>query len=248
MKLALVAVVGLALAGYANAGAYDITTGAGSLAPASTDIGNHCDDCTTGLVLPFNYTLFDNTYAGGISLLASSNGVLEFTGNNSSPGNTTLPNSAFGAAIFPFWADLRTDNGQGLCTGQCGIFTSVTGSVGSRIFNIEWVTNFFGNPSGASAVFEVQLFEGLKKFDIIYGSIAGSGISGTSGVQDQPGGVNPATQFSFDSAVLTPGLVVTYTYDIHPPIHTPEPTSASLLALGSGLLIAVKRLRNRVRG
>jgi hypothetical protein len=244
MKLALVAVAGLALASYANAGAYVISTGSGSVASATTDIGNHCDNCTTSLLLPFNYTFFGTLFGAGSSVLASSNGVLEFAGNNPTSSNTSLPTASISQAIFPFWTDLRTDNGQGACTA-CGIFTSTTGTVGSRIFNIEWVTNYFSAP-GTKATFEIQLFEGLQKFNVIYGSLLNSGSNGTSGVQDIGGG-NP-TQFSFDSPSLTNGLVVTYTFDLHPPLHTPEPTSASLLTLGGGLLFAAGRLRRRVRG
>src|SRR5205814_10247792 len=41
---------------------YDIAQIGGSIVPGTTDIGNHGDDVTTTIALPFDYTLYDQTY------------------------------------------------------------------------------------------------------------------------------------------------------------------------------------------
>jgi hypothetical protein len=239
MKFAWAAIVGLALASYASADSYDITTSAGAIVPGTVNTGNHCDNCTTALALPFTYSLFDIAYT---AIRVSSNGNIQFSGSNTSGANTALPNSSFGPTIFGFWDNLRTDNGQGACTGQCGIFTSISGAGPNEIFNIEWVTNYALAP-GSTAVFEVRLFQGIQKFQIIFGSTADMGLTATSGLQNYDG--SKFVQYSFDQNILTSGLVVTYLED---EAFVPEPASASLLVLGGGLLLAAGRLRKRVSG
>jgi hypothetical protein len=38
------------------------TTGTGTIVPGTNDIGNHCDNCTTTISLPFAVDLFGSTY------------------------------------------------------------------------------------------------------------------------------------------------------------------------------------------
>ena len=51
--------------------------------------------------------------------------------------------------VFPVWQDQRTDLGLSGCAsfpgGNCGVFTSVSGSAPNRIFNIEWRTVYFAD-------------------------------------------------------------------------------------------------------
>jgi hypothetical protein len=83
---------------------------------------------------------------------------------------------------LPYWDDQRTDSNHG-CAGfpgaTCGIFTSVTGSAPNRIFNIEWRTVYFANTAQA-ANYELRLYEGQPRFDVIYGQVA-LGNSGATG-------------------------------------------------------------------
>src|SRR5207253_6324097 len=46
-------------------------TPAATIAPGTTDTGNHCDDCTTNLTLPFAVSLYGASYTG---VNVSSNG------------------------------------------------------------------------------------------------------------------------------------------------------------------------------
>ena len=93
--------------------------------------------------------------------------------------------------------------------GNCGIFTSVTGTAPNRQFNIEWRAVHFADTT-APANFEVVFYENQSSFfDVFYGATSDSGLDETSGVQASSSG--PATTFSCGTATLTDGLKVTYT-------------------------------------
>ena len=66
--------------------------------------------------------------------------------------------------------------------GTCGIFTSVTGSAPNRIFNIEWRTVYFADPT-STANYELRLYEGQTHFDVVWGNVAFGNSSATAGVQ-----------------------------------------------------------------
>src|SRR5439155_6542812 len=76
-----------------------------SIVPGVTDTGNHCDDCTTAITLPFPFTVYGTPYS---SVNASSNGNLQFTTANVTYSNVALPAAGFGRALFPYWDDLYT--------------------------------------------------------------------------------------------------------------------------------------------
>ena len=176
-----------------------VTTGQG-ITPGTVNIGNSCDDCTTTIASPFPVSLtYDGTTYNNI--VVSSNGSMQFTGNDSSFGSSCpMPDNRFGRAILAFQDDLRTDN-----PGE-GIFTSVTGSAPNRVLNVEWRAHYFNH--GGSTNFEVRLFEGSPNFEIVYGNSNDSGAAASSGVQMT--GAGPFTQYSCNTAVLTPGTRVTY--------------------------------------
>ena len=78
--------------------------------------------------------------------------------------------------IFPYWDDQRTD-----VVGGTGIFTSISGTAPDRIFNIEWRTSYFTGTGGAN--YELRLYEGQTRFDVIYGTVDQGNTSATAGVQ-----------------------------------------------------------------
>ena len=65
------------------------------IVPGTTDIGNHCDDCTTVISLPFSLTLYDQTFT---SSHRSSNGI-------SPLGPTITPLAAFACPSLPLLPD-----------------------------------------------------------------------------------------------------------------------------------------------
>jgi hypothetical protein len=144
----------------------------GNIVPGTTDSGNHGDDQVTNIALPFSYTLYDQTFN---SINVSSNGNAQFTTTDTAFTNVCLPWTSHNYAVFPYWDDLRTD------TAGSGVFISVSGSAPNRIFNIEWRATYFSG--GGSANFEIRLYEGQSRFDVIYGTVSQGNTSATAGAQ-----------------------------------------------------------------
>jgi hypothetical protein len=161
---------------------YDIAQIGASIVPGTTDTGNHADDGTTPITLPFPYTIYDQTFT---SANVDSNGTFQFMSPLSIFSNTCLPDTSRTYIIFPYWDDLRTDTNSGCSVfpnGTCGIFTSISGTAPNRIFNIEYRAVYFAAPT-TTANFELRLYEGQSRFDVIYGTVANSNTSATAGVQ-----------------------------------------------------------------
>ena len=152
---------------------YAIAQIGGTIVPGTVDTGNHCDDCTTPITLPFPYTLHDQTFT---TANVDSNGTLQFVSASSIFSNSCLPDpSGRTYIIFPYWDDGYTIN------SGFGIFTSISGTAPNRIFNIEWRNQYF--PGTGTANYEVRLYEGQTRFDVIYGQLDNGNTSATAGVQ-----------------------------------------------------------------
>jgi len=131
-------------------------------------------------------------------------------------------------AILAYQGDLRTDQQAGcagFAGGNCGIFTSVTGTAPNRQFNVEWRVVDYADTT-APANFEVVFYENeLGFFDVFYGITSDNGSDETSGVQESV--VGPATTFSCGTATLNSGLKVTYTCSATTPTATPTATATA---------------------
>ena len=147
-------------------GQYAINQIGGSIVPGTMDIGNHGDDTVTTIALPFPYSFYDQTFT---SVNLSSNGNAQFMTNDTAFTNNCLPWTAHNYTIFPYWDDLY------LVNSGFGIFTSVSGTAPNRIFNIEWRAQYF--PGSGSAGFELRLYEGQCRFDVIYGTVSNGNTS-----------------------------------------------------------------------
>jgi len=161
---------------------YDIAQIGGSIVPGSTDSGNHGDDQVSTIAVPFSYSLYDQTFN---AVNVSSNGNAQFTTTDTAFTNQCLPWTTHDYTVFPYWDDQRTDANAGCAAfpgGTCGIFTSVTGSAPNRIFNIEWRTVYFNDPN-STANYELRLYEGQTRFDVVWGTVALGNSSATAGVQ-----------------------------------------------------------------
>jgi hypothetical protein len=183
---------------------YAFKSGIGQIVPGATDTGNHCDDCTTPITLPFPATFHGTTFT---TANVSSNGNIEFVSNAASQSNSMLPNSSFNWAIFPFWDDLLTN-----VAGK-GIFTSVQGFAPRRVFNIEWRTAQFNGPGTTN--FELRLFENSPNLEVIYGATTGT-FTGTIGLQRDTGSL--FTQVRNNTNVLPSGTRTTFAPGCCPPI------------------------------
>jgi hypothetical protein len=195
-------------------GQYNYATATGTIVAGTTNIGQSCDDCFTNISLPFAFTLYGQTYN---SANVISNGSLQFETTDASFTSECLPYPDFGPALVPHWDDLTTD-GTG-CIGGCGVFTSLSGTVPNRIFNIEWRTAYFSG--GGTANFEVRLYEGQSRFDIIFGTLSQGGIGATVGVQD---GATRFTQYSCGSGIPN-GLQLNWQISGCAPTASPSPTT-----------------------
>ena len=179
-------------------GNYIITPSSGAtIVPGNTDIGNHGDDVVTAVSLPFNYLFYGQFFAG---VNISANGNVQFLSDDAAYQNVCLPYGGFNYAIAPFWGDLRTDGAGG------GIFTSLSGVAPHRIFNIEWRANTFGG--GSLLNFELRLYEGKPRFDIVYGDLNGSGSTATVGAQKDTG--SSSSLFECKTGGLSAGLQLAY--------------------------------------
>ncbi|MSR65360.1 MAG: hypothetical protein EXS18_06225 [Verrucomicrobiae bacterium] len=178
---------------------YIITQASGaSIVPGNLDVIHNCDNCTATINLPFPYMLYGQSYS---RVAVSSNGNLQF-GNVSSIDlfNQCLPAADFGPTIFAHWEALFTgDIGE-------GIFTSTSGSAPNRVFNIEWRADYLFLFTTIN--FEVRLYEGQPRFDIIYGSVSDEGNNATVGVQNGDG--TAFTEFACVSGGLISGLRLTF--------------------------------------
>ena len=155
---------------------YTITVGAGSIVSGIADVGNHGDDVTTSIPLPFPVTFYNANF---LSAAVSSNGNLQFTGASGAFSNVCFPTAFLSNIIAPQWDDLRTD------AGGSGIFTRTTGATPNRVFHIEWRTTYF---SGAgTANFELRLHEGSSSFEFVYGAVGQNSASATIGCQKDTG-------------------------------------------------------------
>lgn len=178
-----------------------------------------------------------NFYGTGYTqVFISSNGMLTFGLPDASFTNQNFQTTDIGeAAVAPWWDDLFT--------GTDGVYYETDGVAGSRVMTIEYRnTGFFSG--GGIVTFEAQLFEnGVIRFNYLStqtGTGNASAASGTVGIRNTGAPLNnDFLQWSFNSPVIGSESSILFV----PGQAVPEP--ASLLLLGSGLALAISRLRRR---
>jgi Secretion system C-terminal sorting domain/Ig-like domain CHU_C associated len=125
------------------------------------------DNGSTTITLPINFTFCGTNYTAGSSSVAlDANGVMSL-GNNGASATQSTSNIGGNGFLMPLWADL-----YGICKN---VYYQTTGSVGSRIFTVEW-NNWSVCCSGSAAAltFQVKLYEGTNIIQFVYGSSSGS--------------------------------------------------------------------------
>jgi len=174
------------------------------------DSGNHCDDCSSTIALPFPVTFYGTQYT---SVNAGSNGWLDFVHGhvNGMYANTCLPTTQvdfgapalpFGPTIYAFWDDGYTAD---TASGQ-GIFTTLTGSSPNQVFAIEWRAQYCCSGGAPVNDYEVVFYEGQSFFDILYGTPMTDQGSATVGVQANGVAGASSTQYECNAAGPTSGL------------------------------------------
>lgn len=178
----------------------------GAIEPGTTLVPySRCDDCTVLLDLPFTFRLYDRVFTQAI---AGDNGTLGFLGNPNDINNSCLPKYGHQYEIFAHWQDL--DMSPATCP-SCGIFTSVSGTSPSRIFNIEWRACGYSYGCSRGAVnFEIKLHEVGDGFDIVYGTVTDGGSHATIGVQRESSVNTQYTQVGCNLGGFANGLTLLF--------------------------------------
>ncbi len=193
------------VASSAPQGSYTAETSTASITPGTVDIGNHCDDCTTGVSFPFPVTFYGREFTAA---QASSNGNLQFGGaeDGTAFSGCPIPNQFLTGAVMPYQGNLTTT------TPGDGIFTATTGSAPNRAFAIEWRAHSLA--LSATANFEVMFHEHSPVITTIYGATGDAGANEAAGLQGSTSG--PSTTFSCEAPnSLTRGLRVDYVPNPH---------------------------------
>lgn len=184
----------------------DATTGGTQLAWTP---GN-CTNGTQAVALPFTFTFYG---AGYTSVLASTNGDIQFTGNQTTRGAACLPDATFGASAWVL------EENWSLCTAG-SIWTKTTGVSPNQVVTIEWngvPDSFFMG----SSTFEVHLEQATNDLVYEYQSLFAQGTF-SQGV-----GIQNATQSCFLVYGCGP-LISANTairWGICPPTSTPTATA-----------------------
>ncbi|MEO8287485.1 MAG: S-layer homology domain-containing protein [Chloroflexota bacterium] len=200
---------------------YNIVESTGTIVPGTTDIGNHTDDNTTNIALPFAFNLYGQSFT---SVDLGPNGNAQFSSANIDWTNDCLPSTTIPTnVIMPYWDDQIT------APAGKGIFTSISGTAPNRIFNIEWRTCAYSGPTtcaaNSDANYELRLYETTGQFDIIYGTMATAknGSSATIGAQKD---ATTYKQYSCNTVVPNiSGKQLSFTL---PACGSPVPTSTSV--------------------
>lgn len=151
---------------------------------AGTPIPGAVGDDITATLQPIGFTFTYNAVAY-TTVNVCSNGWINFTTSsstaaNSSLGTTTGPN----ATLAPWWDDLSSSSVQSLTTG----------SPGSQVFTIQWVSLSRFSGSTRTINFQVKLYETTNVIEFWYGTISGTNANGSAlesasiGVENQTGG------------------------------------------------------------
>jgi hypothetical protein len=186
---------------------YLITTLTGqTITPGVTDIGLHCDDCTTQITFPFPVIVYGSPHA---SAVVESNGTIQFVGENSAFENSCLPATTFERTFFAYWDDLVTTS------SGYGVYTTTTGVAPNRVFYVEWRAQYF--PGTGNANFEAVFNENNQALKTIYGAVDNGAASSTEGVQDTGSGISGQYGCNGAGGQVTSGLAIVYTPPPPPP-------------------------------
>jgi hypothetical protein len=185
---------------------YTIATSTATMLPATNDVGNHGDDVSTLIDLPFPITVYTTTYN---QAYVGSNGHIQFQSRYESfydpqcvPVEVDPP---FLDTIFAYYDDLLTiPTTTEPCT-TCGIYTATLGTTPNRQFVIRWETTYFNHAGTAN--FEVLLTEGSNTISVIYGPNNNNGLEASTGIQHD---LLQYTAYSCNQPMLMPGVRVDY--------------------------------------
>jgi hypothetical protein len=166
------------------------------------DPNNDFDDNDDGLylasgVLPFNFSLFNNTFNAGSDIVFCTNGWFSFDSDiiddefYSYDPEDDIDDVLFGdsygpydSLIAPFWSDLQMHSYSG-----CGVWYEVVGSAPNRKFIVQYFASDYTNEDN-KLVFQTILFEGTNDIQFTYAKmedVNGDDSIGDDGAVDGSG-------------------------------------------------------------
>lgn len=157
------------------------TTFTGTYTPISGTASSTGDDVFAGGIpigFTFNYLGTNYTTVG-----QNTNGWISFTATASNAGNVALYTTAApNATLAPWWDDLNSSSVQYLTTG----------SPGSQVFTIQWVSLSYFTGSTRTLNYQVKLYEGTNVIEFWYGAAPSGTLSASEsasiGIENQTGG------------------------------------------------------------
>ena len=177
-----------------------------------TEISDTDDDYQSDVPIGFTFNFAGTDYT---HLEPTSNGVISLDQEQEDEyNNESLPTSEWeGAALFPWWDDLYTEDEYG---GD--IFAQTVGTAPNRIFIIQYdgVTHLESEDLAYVATFQLALCEGsnnivFQYLDAVFGDPSypenDNGGDATVGIQAND---SDALQYSSFSAVITNGLAIVF--------------------------------------
>lgn len=181
---------------------------------------NNPDDAVTFVSLPFNFTLFRDTYLEGSTISVSTNGwlsleaisVAEFQNASLPAQAVTRSDGSLGTVaaslIAPFWDDLYFRS-------VTNIAIRTVGAAPNRQLVVQWsgatILDEMGNDLNANVTFEAVLFEGSNDIQFVYKNMTGprsDGSSATIGAQNLKR--TTAVQSGFNQGIVQSGSFITY--------------------------------------
>ena len=175
--------------------------------------GSVADDAVFNIPVPagFSFTVYGTAVNGGSIIRATPNGNMQIQAGGGSDewNNVALPAGTFDPVpvIMPFWDDLRTDTVVG-----GGVYTNLVGVAPNRQFIVEWRGRRWDDGGTTQTLnFGVVFTENSSAIEFRYPQTntptLPNGAGATVGIQNS---ANPGqfTQYSFNAATITSGLVL----------------------------------------
>nr|BFF19576.1 hypothetical protein GCM10025730_30970 [Promicromonospora thailandica] len=194
--------VDIAIVPNVDAGGYSCSVTTADYRQGDTRVNLTGDDAATSVDLPFDFPLYGESYSRAF---LTSNGHINFLGSTTNYSNVAIPATGQpNAALYPFWDDLVLD-------ASAGVYSATTTVDGVPAYVLEWRNVRKYSPDTDRLNFSVTL---LANGDVTFGygaltdSSSAKGDSATVGVENAAGTV--ATQYSFNQAVLSEGLSITF--------------------------------------